>query len=261
MLEIDPVTILAEIVNFLILAAALYFLLFKPIIKRMDQRAEEKEKLLTEAREKEQKAEKMLDEIEHRLANIDTEIESRLEEAYLQAQNEREALLEMTQDEAKVILSEAEKEAAKRQQQEMEQLQENLVDSLLDISTQILIKTTPDVVHENLVEGLTTEIWDLGKSDMRQVRTIRDSLTERTPTVYVTSAKEISPEQQRLLIRTFSALADRNVNMEIEVVPDLIAGIRVRIGDLVVENTLAMELTELKSEVVKSLEKSFDVEE
>lgn len=261
MLEIDPVTILAEIVNFLILAVALYFLLFKPTTKRMNERAEEKEKMLTEAREKQQAAEKRLNEIEERLSNIDAEIESRLEEAYQQAQIERDSLLEATQEEAKNILSEAEKEAAKRQQQEMEQLQENLVDTLLDISSQILIKTTPDVVHENLVEDLTSEIWDLGKSDMRQVRTIRDSLTERTPTVHVTSAKELSPDQQRSLIRTFSALADRNVNMEIEVVPDLIAGIRVRIGDLVVENTLAMELTELKSEVVETLETSFTVDE
>jgi len=261
MLEIDPVTILAEFVNFLILAVALYFLLFKPITKRMNQRAEEKEKLLTEASDKEQEAEKLLNEIEQRLSNINAEIETRLEEAYQQAQIERDSLLEATREEAKNILREAEKEAAKRQQQEMEQLQENLVETLVDISSQILIKTTPNVVHEKLVDGLTAEIWDLGKSDMRQVRTIRDSLTERTPTVHVTTAKELSPEQQRSLIRTFSALADRNVNMEIEIVPDLIAGLRVRISDLVVENTLAMELTELKSEVAATLEKSFDVEE
>ena len=70
MLEIDPVTILAEIVNFIILAAALYFLFFKPITKRMDQQAEEKEKLLTEAKEKDKDAAKLLGEIELRLSNI-----------------------------------------------------------------------------------------------------------------------------------------------------------------------------------------------
>ncbi|MFN2303464.1 MAG: F0F1 ATP synthase subunit delta, partial [Anaerolineales bacterium] len=57
----------------------------------------------------------------------------------------------------------------------------------------------------------------------------------------------------------FSALADTNVNMEIEIEPDIIAGIRVRIGDLVVENSLAMELNELKSDVVKSLEEDMNV--
>ena len=174
---------------------------------------------------------------------------------------EKESLLEATQKEAERILSEAEKEAAKRQQQEMEELEEDLVDTILNISAKVLTKTTPDVVHENLIEELNSEIWDLGKSDMRQVRTIRETLAEKTPTVYVTSAKELSPEQQRSLIRTFSALADSNVNMEIEIEPDLIAGIRVRIGDLVVENTLAVELAELKSEVTKTLEEGIDGEE
>ncbi len=261
MLDIDPVTILAEVINFLVMAALLYFLFFKPIQRRMNERAATKEAILENAQENERLSEEKLAEIEQRLSEIDSEIESRLENAYQKAQEEKQSLLEATENEAKRILSEAEKEAAKRQQQEIEDLQNKLVDTILDISAQILIKTTPDVVHENLVEELNSEIWDLGKNDMRQVRTIRESLTDRTPTVYVTSARELSPEQQRALIRTFSALADRNVNMEIEVAPDLIAGIRVRIGDLVVENTLAMELTELKSEVAETLEESADGEE
>lgn len=260
MLDIDLVTILAQILNFLVIAAVLYFLFFKPILKRMNERAAKRETILANAREKEQQAEEKLSAIEQRLADIDSEIENRLEESYQKAQAERESLIEATHEEAKRILSEAEKEASKRQQQEMEELEEKLVETILDVSAQVLKRTTPDVVHENLVSELDAEIWDLGKSDMRQVRSIRDSLTERIPTVRNTSARELSPDQQRSLIRTFSALADSNVNMEIEVDPELIAGIRVRIGDLVVENTLAMELTELKSEVTKSFEEDIDVE-
>jgi len=261
MLDLDLVTILAEIINFLVLAAALYYLLFKPLVKRIEDRAQEKERLLAQAEENKQKTQEKLAEVENRLANIDSEIEVRLEEAYQQAQSESESLLEATREEAEKILSEAENEAAKRQKQEVEALQKELVDTILDISGQILSKTTPDVVHDGLIEELNSEIWDLGKSDMRQVQTIRDSLAERTPTVNVTTARELSPEQQRSLVRTFSALADSNVNMEIEVNPDLIAGVRVRMGDLVVENTLEMELKELEQEVIDTLEESIiDVE-
>lgn len=256
MLEIDLVTILAEIINFLVLAVVLYLLLFKPVVQRMETRTQEKEALMNEAREKEARAQQLLEEIEERLANIDTEIEDKLQKAYEQAQAESEALLAATQAEAERILGETEIEAAKRQQQEVERMQEELVGSILEISAQVLSKTTPDVVHNNLIDELTTEIWDLGKSDMRQVRAIRDSLAERAPTVIVSSARELTPEQQRTLIRTFSALADSNVSMEIEVDPTLIAGLRVRMGDLVVENTLAMELNELRSEIVSSLEES-----
>lgn len=261
MLDIDIVTILAEIINFLVLATALYFLLFKPMLKRMNERAQAKEQMLEEARQKQQEAEQKLAEIEQQLATIDSEIDTRLEQAYQQAQVESKSLIAETEKEAEKILKEAEFEAAKRQQQEMEELLEKLVDTILEISAQILEKKAPDAIHQKLVEELNAEIWEMGKSDMRQVRTIRDSLTERTPTVHVASAKELTPELQRSLVRTFSALADSNVNMEIEIEPSLISGLRVRIGDLIVENTLSMELSELKSEVIESLEESINVEE
>ena len=261
MLDLDLVTILAEILNFLVFAVLLYFLLLKPAVKRIEERNREKEALLAEAHQKQQEADAKLREIEERLSHIDTEIEARLQEAYERAQDERESLLETTREEAEKILGEAEVEAAKRQQQEMIELQEQLVETIMDLSGQILSKTVPDSAHEKLIEELTAEIWDLGKSDMNQVRAIRESLAERTPTVNVSTAKELTPEQQRSLVRTFSALADSNVNMEIEVDPALIAGIQVRMGDLVVENTLEMELDKLKLDVVESLEESISINE
>lgn len=261
MLDLDLVTILAEIFNFLVLAVVLYFVLFKPIVKRMEKNAKKRAALIKMAQEKHDEAQEKLDTIEERLDNIDQEIEVHLEKAQAQAQKESEALLEATQKEAEKILLDAEKEVAKLQQQEIDKFHEELVETILNISKQILSKTTPNEVHNRLVEELNEEIWDLGKSDMRQVRTVRDSLAERTPTVHVTSAKELSPDQQRAIIRTFSALADRNINMEIDVDPDLISGVRVRMGDLIVENTLAMELAEVKTDVAESIEESMSNED
>ncbi len=256
MLDIDLVTILAEILNFLVIAAALYFLLFKPSVERIEKRSRKNEALLSNAKQKEQEAEQKLTQIEDRLSNIDKEIEAQLEEAYKKAQAESEALIEETQKEAEKIIKDAEREAEKRQNLEIEELEQELVDAIMNISAQVLLKTTPDKTHERLIEELNQEIWDMGKSDMPQVRTIRESLSERTPTVNVVSAKELTPDQQRSLVRTLSALADRNVNMEIEIDPKLIAGIRLRMGDLVVENNLAIELEELKQDVFESLEES-----
>lgn len=260
MLDIDLVNLLAEIFNFLVLAVGLYFILFKPTVKRMEENAKKRAALLTSIEEKEQQAQEMLTLIEERLEKIDQEIEVHLDKAEAQMQTESEALLQATQKEAEKILLEAEREAFKLQQQVIEEFKEEIVTSILNISSQVLSRTTPPVVHDNLVDELNKRIWDLGKSDMRQVRTVRDSLAERIPTVHVTSAKDLSPEQQRALIRTFSALADRNVNMEIEIDPELIAGLRVRIGDLIVENTLAMELSELRVEIVDTIDESMSNE-
>ena len=154
MLDIDLITILAQIINFLVIAAALYFLLFKPTVKRIEKRAQEKEEMLSNAKQKENEAEEKLAQIEARLADIDNEIETQLEEAYQNAQSESEALLLETQKEAEKIIRDAENEAEKRQNLEMEQLEQELVDTILNISSQVLSKSTPDKTHEKLIEEL-----------------------------------------------------------------------------------------------------------
>jgi len=46
------------------------------------------------------------------------------------------------------------------------------------------------------------------------------------------------------------------VNMEIDVDPDLISGIRVHLGDLIVTNNLAVELNNLKTDIAKLIDES-----
>lgn len=256
MLNIDLFTVVAEIINFLVLAVALYFILFKPIVKRMDENAKRRAELLTTAEEMNQQAEDNLALILGRLDNLDKEIEVHLENAKSLMQAESEALLDATKTEAESILIDAEKEVVKLQQQGIEDFHEKLVNGILNISKQVLTQTTPAEVHDNLVNELIEKIWDMGKQDMHQVRTVRDSLTERTPTVRVASAKALTPDQQRALIRPVSALADRNVNMEIDVDPDLISGIRVHLGDLIVTNNLAVELNNLKTDIANLINES-----
>lgn len=172
----------------------------------MDENAKRRAELLTTAEEMNQQAEDNLALIVGRLDNLDKEIEVHLENAKSLMQAESEALLDATKTEAESILIDAEKEVVKLQQQGIEDFHEKLVNGILNISKQVLTQTTPAEVHDNLVNELIEKIWDMGKQDMHQVRTVRDSLTERTPTVRAASAKALTPDQQRALIRRFLPL-------------------------------------------------------
>ena len=55
-------------------------------------------------------------------------------------------------------------------------------------------------------------------------------------------------------MRTFSALADNNINLEVDIDKNLIAGVKVRLGDLIIENSLAANLEAIRDEIVESLE-------
>ncbi len=253
MLNLDLATIAFQIINFLALTALLYYFLFRPVMSRVKTRAAEKERLAREMAQEREEAAKLRAELEERLANADEEAAAIITEAQEQAEAERAALLEEVQAEAERILVEAHADAQRLRQQAIEDFHDDVLDAILEISGQVIGRTAPLEVHDALVQQLNDHIWELGRSEMQRVETIRRSLSDRAPTAYLTSARPLSAEQQGQLARTFTALADRHVNLELRIEPDLAAGLRVRLGDMVVDNSIAGQLNVLREAASKAL--------
>ena len=253
MLNLDFATIAFQIINFLALAALLYYFLFQPVMRNVKDRVAEKERLAREMAQDREEAAKLRAELETRLERADEEVAAIIAEAQEQSEDERTALLEEARAEAERILVEAHADAQRLRQQAVEDFHDDVLDAILEISGQVIGRTTPPEVHDALVQQLNDHIWELGRSEMRRVETIRRSLSDRAPTAYLTSARPLSAEQQGQLARTFTALADRHVNLELRIEPDLAAGLRVRLGDMVVDNSIAGQLNELRGAASKAL--------
>lgn len=254
MLDIDITTIIWQIVNFLVLAAALYFLLFKSVMKAVEKRTEEKNRLVNELHEKNEAAQQMQRELQEQLDNADSLVNEIVEKAEKQIQANHERMIERARAEAETILGQAHSEALVMQQQSMEQYYERVLDAIIDVSGRVIGKAAPSELNEIFVREINDTLWNLGRGNIRQVQTLRTSLGDRKPTVYVYTAYELTPEQQRMLVRTFSALANRTVSVEIEIEPELVMGARIRIGDMIVENSVASRLNDLRDEVREKLD-------
>ena len=253
MLNLDIWTVTFQIINFLVLAALLYYFLFRPVMRGMEERAAEKERLARQVAEGQQEAEKLRAELEARLANAGEESAVIVTTAREQAETERTALLEEARAEVERILVEAHTDAHRLRQQAVDDFHEELLDTILEISGWVIGRAAPPEVHDALVQQLSDRIWELGRGEMERVEAFRRALGDRAPTVYVTTARPLSPEQQGLLARTFTALADRHVNLELKTDPALAAGIRARLGDTLVDNSIGGQLADLRESVSATL--------
>lgn len=254
MLDLDLSTIIWEILNFLALTVILYFLVFKPMTRRAEERAIEKAALKAALQRDQMDAQQRLEELDKRLVNLDDEIERITDQAYLNSQIQQKDLLEATHQEAEFIMMEAVAEARKEQEVDIKRLQSNLVETVIKISNDTLRAVTPDQVHEQLIEEMTRNIWNMGRTDMRMVQNIRESLEERIPTVELEVPRNLTTEQQMKLINTFNALTDKEVELEVKVRPELVSGIRARVGDIVLDNTVNAHLESLRDEISQKLE-------
>lgn len=254
MLDLDLSTIIWEIVNFLVLTVALYYLVFRPMTKRAEERAVEKANNRAALIADREKAAKKLQEIDERLLNLDEEIQKITEDAYDNSQILQRDLLEATRVEAKQIMMDAVTESRKEQEVDIKRLQSNLVETVIHLTNDTLVQVTPTKAHDELLDEMTRTIWNMGKTDIRMVNNIRESLAERIPTVEVFVPRELSTEQYMKLLNTFNALADKEVELEITVQPDLVAGIKARVGDIVLDNTVKAHLEEMREAVDQKLE-------
>ena len=254
MLSIDLATVAIQIINFAILAGLLYWLLFKPMQKTIRERAEEKAGILVKLEEERQGTTRLNSELEERLANLEQEFEGTADEIRREAEQEREHVLQDAQAEIERVLVEAQADAYRVRRRAVETFHTDLVDAILDVSGIVIHNVLPDEVHGTLVRQLSNRIWELGRTDIQRVELLRQSLGQREPMAHITAAEALTVEQQGLMARTLTALADRHVDLEVRVEPALVAGIRVRIGDIIVDSSIAGQMDELRDQAMSELE-------
>ena len=254
MLDLDIATVLFQIINFLILAALLYYALFRPMMRRMKEHAAAKESLAHEMAQEREETARLRTELGARLARAGEEVEAVIAKAREEAEGLKQAMLQETHAEVERVLAAAHAESHRLRQQAVDTSHTETLDAILEISAQLIGRTAPPEFHDALIQQLSDRIWEMGRTEMQRVEDFRRSLGDRAPTAYVTSARLPSPEQQGLLVRTFTALADRHVNLELNTDPTLAAGVRVRLGDIIVDNSITGQLEQLRQNTLETLE-------
>jgi len=79
-------------------------------------------------------------------------------------------------------------------------------------------------------------------------------LVDRFPMVEISVPRELSVEQYNKLLNTFNALADREVEINVTIDIKLVAGIKARIGDIILDNSIGTHLESLSEEINQKLE-------
>lgn len=110
-----------QVLNGIILAVALGFILYKPVKKFMQERTDRIQSKVHDSDSTMAKAKELIDEYEYKIENIDKEYEKVLQEARIKASSERKIIIQEANEEAERIkkraesVTEAERERIKLQ--------------------------------------------------------------------------------------------------------------------------------------------------
>ena len=151
-LNIDWQQILLHMLNFVLLAGGLYFLLYKPVKSFMDKRSEHYLSIEKETEGKLAEAERIKAEYKNRLQCAEDEIEQKKNEAYAEVDQARSAEIEKAKKQADKIIAEAQKSA----QHEREKILSDAQNEVADLAAAATEKLLHDKSGASLYEQFLT---------------------------------------------------------------------------------------------------------
>lgn len=153
-LNIDWQQILLHLLNFVILFAILYFLLYQPVKKFMNQRREYYQKLDDTAKANLRKTEEQKREYEEKLCLVDGEIEAKKKEAYRTMSEKNEKNLLRAKEEAEKIVSDARKKAENERNALLEKARRDIADMAADATEKMFVNADTSEVYDHFLHSV-----------------------------------------------------------------------------------------------------------
>jgi F-type H+-transporting ATPase subunit b len=245
-------TVLAQIVNFLILVVLLKFLLYDRIIKAMDEREAKIRSRLNEAKAKAKEAEQEADTFRSKNQELEDMREAMLAQAKEDAEAHRKELTEQARHDATRLKS-AWQDAIQR---EKAIFIKNLKTSTGTQVYAIARKALSDIADADL-EDRTIQIFlsAIRGIDKKKRDELVNSIKEAGDEVIIRSAFELSPAQRQKVTRALHKHFSDAITVHYETRSELIMGIELKVKGHKIAWTLQDYLDGLEGNTLRILDK------
>lgn len=250
-MEIDLFTLIAQIVNFLILVLILRQLLYKRIVRAMDERENRIASRLEEADAKEKKADEQEEKFRRKQEELEEARREKLDEAAKEAEQRREELLEEARDGIE--------KDRRRWRESLQNQKRNFLTRMRDtVSRQtcaIARRTLGDLADAELERHIARSFAQrLDDLDDDRREELRGELGSDAADVRITSAFDLDDESADMLRDAVRDLLGNEADAAFEKDDELICGIELHAGDHSVAWSVDAYLTELEQELEEELE-------
>jgi F-type H+-transporting ATPase subunit b len=237
-LGINPVFLLSQIVNFLILFVALRVFLWKPLTQRLDARRE----MLRKQREDAEATAEARAQIEEERARV-----------LADAQAEAKEVLAEARSQAQEIIDQAHVEARERVEQELadarqaaEEERDRLLGRMREQIATLAIAAAHKLVEEALDEQRQRALVDAFFSGVREgrVEVLPQDVRRIEGPVTVISAVPLREEERDAIRQEMADRAEGGITFQVD--PQILGGLVVRAGDRVIDASMAGKLEQLR---------------
>lgn len=251
-MQINWFTLLAQIVNFVILLFLLRRFLYKPILETMDQREQMIAAKLQDAEQKRAEAEQEAEQYRQQQQELDEKREEKLTEIHKEADARRKELLDKAQQEVEKK-KQGWLEAVRREQDSfLQELRLRVGHEAAEVARRALQDLAGVQVERRIVDNFLSRIQALEADEIAE---ISGSVQKSNQAPVIRSSFELPDEVQQSITAALQdhLLWDGDRRPRFEIQADLISGVELQVGGYRVAWTIRDYLNGLEAEIEKAL--------
>lgn len=231
-------TFLFEVLNFVVLAFVLQRLLYRPLSEAVRRRREAALQTQAEAAKAHEQAVALQQQLAGELAALEQTRQTTVQEARKQAESERQKILA----EAELAVQHRQEKSGQALERDREKalqaLRKEAVDIALDLTGRMLREAADRTLHGQLALRLVETLKSIPQQERERLR----KYWQPEDGVLLESAGELDIAAQQGIIQAVSTIVGRTVDVEFHTRPELLGGVRLRLGGHVWDASIAGQL-------------------
>ncbi|MBA3829313.1 MAG: F0F1 ATP synthase subunit B [Taibaiella sp.] len=245
-MSINWFTVIAQIVNFLVLAWLLKRFLYKPVLNAIDEREKRIASQIGDAEKKEADAKTEKETFRKKNEDFDRQRTALIDKALEETKAEKQRLLEEARKEATDL--------SKKMAEALKENQENLVKKIAEKAKDevfvIVGKTLKDLANialeQQIVDVFTGHLKNLNENEKKDLGT---ALAKSAAPVIIRTTFDITAAQQPGLEQSIKDAAGTDATFKFQTVPELISGIELNAGGYKIAWSISEYLESVKNSI------------
>ena len=223
---IDWFTVVAQLINFLILVFLLHRLLYQPIVRTIRSRQEEIDRHWQEAREEKQMAQEEIALYQEKKKILEQQREVMTAQAKQEAEQEYQQLIQQARQEVKQKQLTWENAIAQQREQFYEDLEQKLTNQVYEIALKAFQELADASLEQQIIRTFIRRLQNLGEQERQS---LAKCLQESDNELLICSSFELSPETRHQIIDCLHQQQIYHLpQVRFARVPELICGIELQ---------------------------------
>jgi F-type H+-transporting ATPase subunit b len=251
-MKVDWFTVIAQVVNFIILVWLLKRFLYKPVLNAIDNREKKIKSQLEDAEAKKAEAKNEQEEFKQKNDEFDEQKKELMEKAIAASKTTGENLLEEVRNKASALEEKLEKASNESRENAQREMAQKMRQEVFAISRKALADLASVSLEEQSVTIFISKLNELDEAEKKQ---FLSSFKSNSNKVLIKSAFELPTKQQSEIKKAIDKILGPKGQYEFIVNPEVISGI-----DLTANGyKLSWSISEYLNEFEKSISESADV--